>query len=143
MFNYRLETPRLIEGRLSFCYIDIWINNPNVTALSCSLPLQSEIFDDHQSRPFFGGLLHESNMRKLLAKQFQVSTRNEFALLDRLGGECAGAITFLAHNQFLTTSNSEDIKWLNDDQLGDILNQLPTRPMLAGNLSLAGAQDLW
>ena len=82
-------------------------------------------------------------MRKLLAKQFQVSTRNEFALLDRLGGEWAGAITFLAHNQFLTTSNSEDIKWLNDDQLGDILNQLPTRPMLAGNLSLAGAQDLW
>jgi serine/threonine-protein kinase HipA len=143
LFNYRLETPRLIEGRLSFCYIDIWINNPNVTALSCSLPLQSEIFDDHQSRPFFGGLLHESNMRKLLAKQFQVSTRNEFALLDRLGGECAGAITFLADNQFLTTSNSEDIKWLNDDQLGDILNQLPTRPMLAGNLSLAGAQDLW
>jgi serine/threonine-protein kinase HipA len=145
LFNYRLETPRLIEGRLSFCYIDTWINNPNANALSCSLPLQSEIFDDHQSRPFFGGLLHESNMRKLLAKQFQVSTRNEFALLDRLGGECAGAITFLAHNQFLTTSNSEDIKWLNDDQLIDILDQLPSRPMLAGKddlrLSLAGAQD--
>jgi serine/threonine-protein kinase HipA len=84
-------------------------------------------------------------MRKLLAKQFHVSPQNEFALLDRLGGECAGAITFLAHNQFLTSSNNEDIEWLNNDQLIDILDQLPTRPMLAGKddlrLSLAGAQD--
>ena len=145
LFNYRVGTLRLTEGRLSFCYLDTWINNPNATALSCSLPLQSEIFDDHQSRPFFGGLLPEGNMRKLLAKQFHVSPQNEFALLDRLGGECAGAITFFAHNHFLTSSNNEDIEWLNDDQLIDILDQLPTRPMLAGKddlrLSLAGAQD--
>ena len=81
----------------------------------------------------------------MLAKQFHVSPQNEFALLDRLGGERAGAITFLAHNQFLTSSNNEDIEWLNDDQLIDILDQLPTRPMLADKddlrLSLAGAQD--
>jgi serine/threonine-protein kinase HipA len=145
LFNYRVGTLSFTEGRLNFCYLDTWIDNPNAIALSCSLPLQSEIFNDHQSRPFFGGLLPEGNMRKLLAKQFHVSPQNEFALLDRLGGECAGAITFLAHNQFLTSSNNEDIEWLNNDQLIDILDQLPTRPMLAGKddlrLSLAGAQD--
>ena len=64
LFNYRVGTLRLTEGRLSFCYLVTWINNTNPTALSSSLPLQSEIFDDYQLRPFFGKLLPKGNMRK-------------------------------------------------------------------------------
>lgn len=33
-------------------------------------------------------------MRRLIAQQFQVSGQNDFALLDHIGGECAGAVTF-------------------------------------------------
>jgi hypothetical protein len=33
-------------------------------------------------------------MRRLIAQQFQVSNQNDFALLDHIGGECAGAVTF-------------------------------------------------
>ena len=35
-----------------------------------------------------------NEMRRLIAQQFQVSGQNDFALLDHIGGECAGAVTF-------------------------------------------------
>jgi serine/threonine-protein kinase HipA len=40
-------------------------------------------------------------MRRLIAQQFQVSGQNDFALLDHIGGECAGAVTFLEPGQAL------------------------------------------
>jgi hypothetical protein len=72
---------------------------PNAVALSASLPLQTEPFDDRKTRPFFSGLLPEGQMRRLIAQQFQVSGQNDFALLDHIGGECAGAVTFLEPGQ--------------------------------------------
>jgi len=85
-------------------------------------------------------------MRRLIAQQFQVSGQNDFALLDHIGGECAGAVTFLEPGQALPTPHhKDDIQWLSDDEVLAILEELPRRPMLAGNdglrLSLAGAQD--
>ena len=85
-------------------------------------------------------------MRRLIAQQFQVSGQNDFALLDRIGGECAGAVTFLESGKALPTPNrDEDIQWLSDEEVIAILDELPRRPMLAGKdglrLSLAGAQD--
>jgi serine/threonine-protein kinase HipA len=114
--------------------------------LSASLPLQAEPFDDHKARPFFAGLLPEGQMRRLIAQQFQVSGQNDFALLDHIGGECAGAVTFLEPGQALPipTSN-DDVQWLSGQEVVAILDELPRRPMLAGKdglrLSLAGAQD--
>ena len=85
-------------------------------------------------------------MRRLIAKQFQISGQNDFALLDHIGGECAGAVTFLAPGQgFPAPSDLRDVEWLSDGEIVAILDELPRRPMLAGNdglrLSLAGAQD--
>jgi serine/threonine-protein kinase HipA len=115
-------------------------------ALSTSLPLQIEPFDDHKTRPFFAGLLPEGRMRRLIAQQFQVSDQNDFALLDHIGGECAGAVTFLEPGQALAAPNQlDDVQWLSDEEIVAILDELPRRPMLAGKdglrLSLAGAQD--
>jgi|GEM_PF-975580 len=94
-------TLALVEGRLNFWYAPGWLSLPNAVALSCSLPLQVEPFDDHKARPYFAGLLPEGKMRRLLARQFQVSGQNDFALLDHIGGECAGAVTFLQPGQAL------------------------------------------
>ena len=81
--------------------------------LSCSLPLQAEPFDDHKTRPYFVGLLPEGKMRRLIAQQFQVSGQNDFALLDHIGGECAGAVTFLEPGQALPAPiKGVDIQWL-------------------------------
>lgn len=146
LFSNRVGTLALVEGRLNFCYAPVWLSLPNAVALSTSLPLQAEPFDDHKTRPFFAGLLPEGQMRRLIAQQFQVSGQNDFALLDHIGGECAGAVTFLEPGQILPVPNQgEDVQWLSDEEVVAILDELPRRPMLAGKdglrLSLAGAQD--
>ncbi|MCC7277125.1 MAG: type II toxin-antitoxin system HipA family toxin [Chromatiaceae bacterium] len=146
LFADRVGTLALVEGRLNFRYTPVWLSRPNAVTLSRSLPLQAEPFDDHQTRPFFAGLLPEGQMRRLIARQFQVSGQNDFALLDRIGGECAGAVTFLEPGQALPApSQGDEVQWLSDEEVVAILDELPHRPMLAGKdglrLSLAGAQD--
>jgi serine/threonine-protein kinase HipA len=136
----------LVKGRLSFSYTPAWLSRPDASALSISLPLQAEPFDDHRSRPFFAGLLPEGQMRRLIAQQFQVSGQNDFALLHSIGGECAGAVTFLQPGVKLPVNKgADDVHWLKDEEVVAILDELPRRPMLAGKdglrLSLAGAQD--
>lgn len=146
LFADAVGTLSLSEGRLAFQYGADWLQRPDALALSASLPLQAEAFDDHQARPFFAGLLPEGRLRRLIAQQFQVSGQNDFALLDRIGGECAGAITFLPPGQPLPAPAADDaVRWLDDDEVVAMLDELPRRPMLAGKdglrLSLAGAQD--
>jgi len=146
LFADHVGTLSLVEGRLNFCYVPTWLAQPNATALSISLPLQAEPFDDHKSRPFFAGLLPEGQMRRLIAQQFQISGQNDFALLDNIGGECAGAVTFLEPGQTLRAPiMAGDVQWLSDEEVVAILDELPRHPMLAGKdglrLSLAGAQD--
>lgn len=146
LFADRVGTLALVEGRLNFFYAPSWLALPNAVALSTSLPLQAEPFDDHKTRPFFAGLLPEGQMRRLIAQQFQISGQNDFALLDHIGGECAGAVTFLEPGQVLPApSQDDDVQWLSDEEVIAILDELPRRPMLAGKdglrLSLAGAQD--
>ncbi len=146
LFADRVGTLALVDGRLNFCYAPDWLSNKDAVAVSASLPLQAEPFDDRKTRPFFAGLLPEGQMRRLIAQQFQVSGQNDFALLDHIGGECAGAVTFLEPGQVLPVpTRSDDVQWLSDDEVVAILDELPRRPMLAGKdglrLSLAGAQN--
>ncbi|WP_159915768.1 type II toxin-antitoxin system HipA family toxin [Pantoea sp. 18069] len=146
LFADRVGTLALVDGRLNFCYAPDWLLQPDAVALSISLPLQAPPFDDRQTRPFFAGLLPEGQMRRLIAQQFQVSGQNDFALLDHIGGECAGAVTFLETGQALPVpTRNHDVQWLSDEEVAAILDELPRRPMLAGKdglrLSLAGAQD--
>ncbi len=93
LFADHVGTLALVDGRLNFCYAPGWLSQPDAVSLSASLPLQAEPFDDRKARPFFAGLLPEGQMRHLIAQQFHVSGQNDFALLDRIGGECAAAVT--------------------------------------------------
>lgn len=145
LFNQPVGTLSLVAGRLSFQYRPDWLTQPNAVALSQSLPLAPAPFDDYQCRAFFAGLLPEGNLRRLIAQQCQVSRHNDFALLDAIGGECAGAVTFMPVGQTMVTAEQAGVEWLDELQLMNLLDELPRRPMLAGRdgirLSLAGAQD--
>jgi serine/threonine-protein kinase HipA len=44
-----------VEGRLGFACTANWLQNPASQALSHSLPLRPEAFDDRATRPFFAG----------------------------------------------------------------------------------------
>lgn len=145
LHSQRVGTLSLVGGRLSFQFAAEALDNPSLWPLSQSLPLQREPFGDLQSRPFFAGLLPEGRMRNLVARQAQVSSQNEFGLLEFIGGECAGAVSISTGEQPPPSDNAYDVKWLTSEQLAAVIDELPKRPMLAGTeglrLSLAGAQD--
>ncbi len=135
-----------VDGRLNFSYSSQWLQSANARPLSHHLPLQAAAFDDKATRPFFAGLLPEGDKRRLIARTLHVSRQNDFALLDGIGGECAGAVSLLeAGQQPHLVPSAPAVRWLDDAALLAILEELPRRPMLAGEaglrLSLAGAQD--
>lgn len=132
------------HGDLSFVYDAAWLVDGH--ALSRSLPLRAEPFDRRACRPFFGGLLPEADQRDSVAQALGVSAANEFALLDRLGGDVAGALSLLPEDAAPLAPARFDTppQPLSDNDFAAILDRLPLRPMLAGEaglrLSLAGAQ---
>ena len=122
LFAERVGILALIDGRLSFRYAQDWLSRPGAVTLSRSLPLQAEPFDDRHTRPFFAGLLPEGQLRRLIAQQFQVSSQNDFALLDHIGGECAGAVTLLEPGQPLSSpGQGDEVQWLCDEEIVAIL----------------------
>lgn len=131
-------------GLMAFEYAKDWLEKTNVVPLSHSLPLREERFSYKECRGFFAGILPESNNRDLIARNLGISPRNDFAMLEKIGGECAGAVTFMPVGQPLPKYD-ERYRQLSDQELVDTLKALPRRPLLAGDegvrLSLAGAQD--
>lgn len=134
------------SGRLSFRYGDDWLNGAGARPISFSMPLTDEPYDDKAAHSFFGGLLPESDKRDIIARLFGISPRNDYALLDAIGGDCAGALTLLPPGQEpRVTPEKIAYEPLKPDELESILDRLPSKPLLAGEnglrLSLAGAQD--
>lgn len=132
------------EGRrYLFQYDEAWLSNENRRPLSISLPLQAGVFEGDAARLFFTNLLPESELRKLIARQLGVSDGNDFSLLEALGGECAGAVTLLPEG--VPIGGAGEYLPLNDDELNRLVQEMPMRPMLAGEagmrLSLAGVQN--
>jgi serine/threonine-protein kinase HipA len=134
------------EGQMSFAYAESWLKSttPPPAPLSRSLPLRQERFTRKECAGFFGGILPEASQREMVAKNLGISARNDFAMLEQIGGECAGAVTFMPAGQPLP-ARDDKYRELSDKELSDMLKTLPKRPLLAGEkevrLSLAGAQD--
>jgi serine/threonine-protein kinase HipA len=131
-------------GQMIFQYDASWLGRSEPITLSQSLPLREEPFTQKECRGYFGGILPEEDKRKVIARILGVSDKNDFAMLEQIGGECAGAISFLPEDQAIP-ENDDRYRELTDDELARILRELPRRPLMAGEddirLSLAGAQD--
>ena len=132
------------HGAMVFRYTKDWLGKSGVLPLSYSLPLRKGQFSRKECQAFFAGILPEESNREIIARNLGISARNDFAMLEHIGGECAGAITFIPAGQSLPQRDYQ-YRTLSDRQLADILKELPRRPLLAGDegirLSLAGAQD--
>jgi len=132
-----------VRRRFVFQYESEWVMDPKATPLSLSLPLRTEPYADDSARPFFANLLPEGEIRRLIAQRFGLSEKNDFALLEQIGGECAGAVSLLLPGAF--PDESRNYEELTEEELHRIITELPRRPLLAGEkgirLSLAGAQS--
>ena len=132
------------HGHLVYDYVASWLTNPTAIPLSQLLPLTKKHLTRNDCRGFFAGVLPDESKREIIARNLGISARNDFAMLERLGGECAGAVTFIAEGTSLPEPDNE-YRPLSASELADIVKKLPRRPLLAGEegvrLSLAGAQD--
>src|SRR4051794_35351623 len=135
----------LVDDRLgpAFTYAPSWIE-AGMPPLSQSLPRDGS-FAGEAAGAFFGGLLPEGVPRDLLARRLGVSGANDFALLSAVAGDTAGAVSLQPPGQQPAGATGE-VRWLDDDALVRLVDELPTRPMHADEdgeyrLSLAGAQD--
>ena len=132
------------HGQMSFDYSESWLKDPAAVPLSRSLPLSDKHFNQNDCRAFFSGILPEENIRTVIARNLGISARNDFAMLEQIGGECAGAVTFIPAGKQLP-DDAGDYQILTEKTLAQTLRTLPQRPLLAGKadirLSLAGAQN--
>lgn len=130
---------------LQFSYDQVWLEKQGAVALSRSLPLRSDVFPTSKARPFFAGILPEEQPRRTIAEILGISESNDFALLERIGGECAGAVSLLPEGEAQPDPKDTQLRKLTESELRKLINELPERPLMVGEegvrLSLAGAQD--
>lgn len=128
------------NGNLQFRY-DADYRGP---ALSVALPIQDEAYSHRDCLSWFGGLLPEGDVRKALARALGTSDRNDFRMLNEIGGDCAGAVEIVPERWASGNSFDEPVA-LMDSELSDLVERLPQRPLGASpaegvRMSLAGAQ---
>jgi serine/threonine-protein kinase HipA len=129
---------------MTFAYDPSWLD-ANRPPLSQSLPLTGD-FGTVDVIAFFGGLLPEGTPRQILSRQLGVSTANDFGLLEALAGDTAGAVSLFSPGSEIPSTTGDDVQWLDESQLSELIAEIPSRPMHADSdgewrLSLAGAQD--
>jgi len=131
------------KRRFVFQYDAEWIHQKGAVPLSLHLPLKEEIYPDDLSRPFFSNLLPEAEVKRVIARHLRISDSNDFALLNSIGGECAGAVSVLPAG--VMPAVKPGYRELSEEELHRIITDLPRRPLMAGvegmRLSLAGAQN--
>ena len=116
-------------------------------ALSLSLPKREEIFLNEYCNGFFNGLLPEAEeTRRMLGQKYSINPNNDFAILQAIGYDCPGAVSFLGETDENNLAEYYEIKGENIDEveLEKFINNLPNKPLGTGaknlRLSLAGAQ---
>lgn len=127
------------EQELCFEYAEDYLKKENAKAISLSLELQKEKHKSKKVDAFFSGFLPEAEIRMLLAKKFGISEENDFSFLNKLGGECAGALSVGS------SKKQKERKEITEADLNKYFKQIPEKALMSfqadRRLSLAGAQN--
>ncbi|MBQ5665477.1 MAG: type II toxin-antitoxin system HipA family toxin [Akkermansia sp.] len=133
------------HGRLQFCYATTYLNQPGAQALSYTLPLRAEPYTGGEVVAFFSNLLPDESVRVRLAQYLGISPGNIFALLKRIGEDCAGAVALVPAEREARAHSDAEFKVLSEADAHAVLSALPERPLNVGaedfHISGAGAQD--
>jgi serine/threonine-protein kinase HipA len=131
------------QSRLSFQY------EPDAHApLSIRMPVRKGVpgcgeYPHDYAYPFFENLTPEGRPLEIIAGIMRISERNPFSILDKIGGDCAGAIALYEGD--IADQVSIPLREINETEMAVIIDTLPENPLLTGmenppRLSLAGAQ---
>jgi len=144
-FDRRRAGSVFVRGdRFGFTYDTGWLAAKDSFAISRCLPLREPAHEDEAAHSFFANLLPEGDLRVAVCRRLGISIDNDYALLARIGGECAGALSIRAESDLPEDEEPEYVE-LTKRRLDTLLRGESVVPLLAGGattrLSLAGAQD--
>src|ERR1700679_4050713 len=138
------------NARLSFTYNDTWRSDPNAYPLSLSMPLGSATHGHARIEAFLWGLLPDNDrVLQSWGKEFHVSPRNVFRLIEHVGEDCAGAVQFVSRERLeamVGETVAQEIAWISQNDVAKRLKALRADHSAwrvesdAGRFSLAGAQ---
>ncbi len=116
------------------------------TPISLSMPVLVEEHGTATLEPWLWGLLPDNqDVLTRWGKDYQVSARNVFQLLEHVGGDCAGAVQFVPDGVTDPRAGGS-VTWLSEAGVAQRLRQLRADPTAwhtsnaTGQFSLAGAQ---
>jgi serine/threonine-protein kinase HipA len=118
----------------------------NAAPLSVNLPVRSESYPHAAAYPFFENLTPEGEAFEILTKD-HASGNKVFSILDKFGGDCAGAVAFYeSMPEPAPDYSDENLREISFAEIAQIIDKLPVDPLLTGldnppRLSLAGAQS--
>ena len=132
------------NGNLQFRYDSKYVEGKR-PPLSLNLPLRSEAYSHRDCLVFFGNLLPEEDVRAQIALATGISAANDYRLLERFGGDVAGAVTLLPDGSG-PRDEPDSLEPLSPERLDEVLSDLPQRPLAVDEkgevrMSLAGAQS--
>lgn len=133
------------NGNLQFRYDESYVEAKG-PPLSVNLPVRAEAYPHRDCLAFFGNLLPEEAVRTQVALATGISAANDYKLLERFGGDVAGAVTLLPSDRDEGESEPDSLELLSAEGLDEVLAQLPQRPLAVDEkgevrMSLAGAQS--
>ncbi len=125
-----------------FRYAPEWLTLPGAFPMSTTVPLSEKVFGWDIVAPWLFNLLPEDmDALRMMARILDVPHTDVLALLDRVGRDTSGALSFSQRG----TTGSTIIPIGSDADLEKVLNELPARPFLVGDegvsMSLAGVQS--
>lgn len=133
------------KGRLAFTYADSYLSQPDAEAVSYTMPLRAEPYQGGEVVSFFSNLLPDEAVRVKIARYLGISAGNVFALLKRIGEDCAGAVALISPERESRIAGGDEYKILSEEEAHEVLMSLPERPLNVGaedfHISGAGAQD--
>ena len=128
-------------GGPAIIYRPEWLGSPAAFPVSLSMPLTEGAWPAEIVSPWLMNLLPEGDPLRAMVRVLGVAQEDVLGLVDRLGGDLAGALRIGGPR--LASSDYRSIP--NGDALERIIEELPTKPFLAGDdgvtMSLAGAQE--
>jgi serine/threonine-protein kinase HipA len=134
-------------NNLSFRYSDSWLQSKFARAISVSMPLTEQEYSGEAINAYFDNLLPDSSdVRKYIVDRLGAKSTKPFDLLETVGKDCIGALTFLASPEPQPVPDVE-INPLNEAQIGQLIADSRTGKTLgmqhndAFRFSLAGAQE--
>jgi len=118
---------RLGDDHYSFAYAPeaVAAADPARALLSHSLPVRLEPYGPAATGAYIEGLLPQGARRRAIARELDLDPSDGFGLIAELGADCLGAATFGDVSPAVDSDAADDLAWLTDYELEELLQPRP------------------